>query len=218
MGDGQQVYISRIAEEWIVEPEAIPYQVVWQADSQLELDRQSVAQTGQEGVRKRRYRITYENGREVNRLLEEEWVDQEPRTRILTYGTKIVLRTIDTLEGPKRYWRHLRVLATSYTAATCGKEPDHPEYGITFLGWQAGKGIIAVDPRVIPLRAHMYVPGYGLGVAGDTGGAIKGRRIDLGYDEHNLVLWYRWVDVYLLEPVPPSHNIPWTLPNWPQER
>jgi len=65
-----------------------------------------------------------------------------------------------------------------------------------------GYGIVAVDPRVINLHSRVYVPGYGIGIAGDTGGAIRGRRIDLGYDDDSLVLWYRWVDVYLLTPVP----------------
>ena len=44
-------------------------------------------------------------------------------------------------------------------------------------------------------------------MAADTGGAIKGRRIDLGYDEDNLVLWYNWVDVYLLAPAPDPSEI-----------
>ena len=211
------VHISRIAEDWIVESEAIPYQVVWQPDSGLELDHQRVDQPGQEGLRKRRYRITYENGSQVTRVLEEEWVAQEPQPRILVYGTKIVWREMETEQGAKRYWRHMRILATSYTAATSGKTRDHPEFGITYMGWQARRGIIAVDPRVIPLTTNMYVPGYGVGIAGDTGGKIKGRRIDLCYEEYDLVLWYRWVDVYLLEPAPPSNKIPWTLPNWPRE-
>jgi 3D (Asp-Asp-Asp) domain-containing protein len=79
------------------------------------------------------------------------------------------------------------------------------------------KGIVAVDPAVINLRSRMYVPGYGLGESGDTGSAILGRRIDLGYDDDNLVLWNRWVDVYLLDPPPPRYQIRWLLPNWPRE-
>jgi 3D (Asp-Asp-Asp) domain-containing protein len=74
------------------------------------------------------------------------------------------------------------------------------------------KGIVAVDPHMIPLRSKVYVPDYGVGIAGDTGGAIKGHRIDLGYDDHNLKLWYRWVTVYLLTPVPPASQIDYTLP------
>ena len=49
-------------------------------------------------------------------------------------------------------------------------------------GARATRGVIAVDPRVIPLGTHVYVPGYGYAVAADTGGVIKGDRIDLCYD------------------------------------
>ncbi len=213
-----QVRVVRVTEEWRIDSEILPYETRWEADPDLEIDHQRIAQRGQEGSRKWLYRVTYEDGKAISQVLEREWVAQEPQARILVYGTKIVLREIQTPEGVKRYWRHLRVLASSYTAATSGKDRDHPAYGITRLGWWATKGIIAVDPAVIPLRTNMYVPGYGVGVAGDTGSAIKGRRIDLCYDEHNLVLWWKWVDVYLLEPVPPAGQIVWTLPNWPIER
>ncbi|MEJ2149442.1 MAG: 3D domain-containing protein [Chloroflexota bacterium] len=72
--------------------------------------------------------------------------------------------------------------------------------------------MVAVDPRVISLGTPLYVPDYGLGTALDTGGAVKGLRIDLGYDDQNLTLWYDWVDVYLLLPVPPPDQIAWVLP------
>ena len=77
-------------------------------------------------------------------------------------------------------------------------------------------GIVAVDPSVIPLRSKVYVTGYGEGDALDIGSAVRARRIDLGYDDSNLVLWNKWVDVYLLWPPPASHQITWVLPNWPR--
>ena len=77
-------------------------------------------------------------------------------------------------------------------------------------------GGVAVDPAVVPLRSRVFVPDYGMGDALDTGGAIIARRIDLGYDDSNLVLWNRWVDVYLLWPPPPASQITWVLPNWPR--
>ncbi len=139
-----------------------------------------------------------------------------PQPKITHYGTKIVIRTIDTPDGPREYWRHFRALATSYSASTAGVPKTNPHYGKTALGWTMRKGIVAVDPKTIAMRSELYVPGYGVGVAGDTGGAIIGKHVDLGYDDDNLVIWYRWVDVYLLTPVPA--NMQYTLPNWPIER
>jgi 3D (Asp-Asp-Asp) domain-containing protein len=71
---------------------------------------------------------------------------------------------------------------------------------------------------VIDLRSQVYVPGYGQAIAGDTGGSILGKHIDLGFDEDRPPLWYRWVDVYLLTPAPPWYEIRYVLPQWPQER
>ncbi|MGA8534906.1 MAG: ubiquitin-like domain-containing protein [Candidatus Tumulicola sp.] len=67
------------------------------------------------------------------------------------------------------------MVATAYTAncAGCG--------GVTASGRPAGRGVVAVDPRVIPLGTRLFIPGYGPAIAGDTGGAIHGLRIDLGF-------------------------------------
>ena len=50
----------------------------------------------------------------------------------------------------------------------------------------------------------------------DVGTAVRSRRIDLGYDNDNLQLWNRWVDVYLLWPPPPAAQITWVIPNYPR--
>jgi 3D (Asp-Asp-Asp) domain-containing protein len=104
------------------------------------------------------------------------------------------------------------MLATSYTPGTSSKPVDAPNYGIASTGVEVHKGIVAVDPEVIPYFTRVYVPGYGPGLAADTGGAINGRRIDLGYSDDDLELWYSWVDVYLLTPVPPEEDILYILP------
>lgn len=70
-------------------------------------------------------------------------------------------------EGPSGE-RKLTVSATCY----CLK-------GTTASGLPVGPGIVATDPTVIPLGTRMYVPGYGDGVAADTGSAVKGLTIDL---------------------------------------
>jgi len=68
----------------------------------------------------------------------------------------------------------------------------------TATGMKQGYGVVAVDPKVIPLYTRVYVPGYGVGVAGDVGGGVKGKIIDLGYDKLEGQWSARYVDVYIL--------------------
>ncbi|HUX76587.1 MAG TPA: ubiquitin-like domain-containing protein [Anaerolineae bacterium] len=203
LGEEATIRVVRVSERFLIEQEPIPFESTWQPDPDLEIDQpQRVLQEGVPGVFERRIRVRYEDGQEISRQVDSEHVAVPPTTKLVGYGTKIVVRTLDTPSGPIEYWRVIRMLATSYSAGTAGTPKTSPWYGRTATGMQMRHGIVAVDPRVINLRSQVYVPGYGVGIAGDTGGGIKGRRIDLGYDDDNLVLWYRWVDVYLLTPVP----------------
>jgi uncharacterized protein YabE (DUF348 family) len=206
LGDNDTIQVVRVRERFVIEEEPIPFESIWQPDPDLEIDNEHLIQEGAPGTLQRRVRIRYENDTEVERIVENEYVAVSPTTRIQGYGTKIVVRTLQTPSGPVEYWRVFRMLATSYSAGTAGTSPSSPWYGRTATGMKMRHGIVAVDPGVVPLRTEVYVPGYGVGYAGDTGGAIKGYRIDLGYDDDNLQLWYKWVDVYLLTPVPSQIN------------
>jgi uncharacterized protein YabE (DUF348 family) len=91
----------------------------------------------------------------------------------------------------------LSMVATAYTAACGGCSGS----GMTASGRPAGHGVVAVDPRVIPLGTHMYIPGYGRAVAGDTGGSIRGNRIDLGFNSSAAANQFgrRAITVYLIK-------------------
>jgi 3D (Asp-Asp-Asp) domain-containing protein len=207
------IVVVRVTEDFRVQDEAIPYETRWQGTDQLELDHVALLQAGVPGIQRQRVRVRYENGVEVSQRVDGEWLAQEPVPEIIGYGTKIVLRTILTENGPREYWRKVRMRVTSYTAATSGKAPDHPAYGITRSGLPAGKGIVAVDPTVVPWLSTVYVEGYGEGLAADTGGGVKGRWIDLGYpDVPDFPHWAGYTDVYYLTPVPSPDQINYLLP------
>jgi resuscitation-promoting factor RpfB len=210
-----EVRVTRVREELIVEFDNIPFKTVSVADPELEIDSIRLVQAGQVGVNKRRYRVVYEDGHEVSRVLEDSWAEQAPITKTMAYGTKIVVRTLETPDGPIEYWRKMRVYTTSYKPSSAGKPKDHPRYGYTRLGIYLRKGIVAVDPTVIPLKTMMYVPGYGIAKAGDTGGGVKGKFVDLGFSDDDYESWHWWSDIYLLTPVPPRSQIRWILPDSP---
>ncbi|HTP07676.1 MAG TPA: ubiquitin-like domain-containing protein [Anaerolineae bacterium] len=210
------VTVVRVREEVLVEQEAIPYETVKIADSQMELDTSSVTD-GENGIQQKRTVIRYENGQEVARNTDPDFVVlKSPVNKEYRYGTNIVIHTLDTPNGPIEYWRKIRAYATSYSAATSGTPRTAKWYGITATGLPMRKGIIAVDPSVIGLGTKVYVPNYGVGLAADTGGGVRGKWLDLGYDDDNLQGWWWWVDAYLLTPVPA--NVNYELPNWPQYR
>ena len=72
--------------------------------------------------------------------------------------------------------------ASAYTAASSGKSESSSAFGITATGIRAERGVVAVDPSVIPLGSKLYIEGYGFAKAADTGPSIKGNKIDLYYE------------------------------------
>jgi 3D (Asp-Asp-Asp) domain-containing protein len=98
----------------------------------------------------------------------------------------------DRLYGIPKAARPLDFSKTLHTAGSIelvatGYSPDPREnggYTRTCTGLPIGYGAAAVDPRVVPLGTKLYVEGYGYAFACDTGGAIKGHRIDLAYDSY----------------------------------
>ena len=96
---------------------------------------------------------------------------------------------------PDRYSRQLTMSATAYTSE------DDGNGNMTYRGNLLRRGLVAVDPRVIPLGTRLFINGYGFAVADDIGGAIKGNRIDLAFENRAEALRFgvQKVTVYVLD-------------------
>lgn len=200
--DGR-IKVIRVNEEQILESETVPFESETQPVADLEIDNRNLVQPGILGLETKRVRVRYEDGQEVSRIIEDEYISQAPQSEIIGYGTKIVPHTLDTPGGQITYWRALEMYAISYNVTSNGG------YG-TATGVPLAKGVAAIDPRYIAYGTRMYVPGYGEALAADTGGGIQGRMIDLGYTDEDYVSWHQWVTVYFLWP--PPENVAWIIP------
>ena len=206
------IRIVRVREEVIINQETIPFETIYTALEDVEIDNYQVAQIGQVGIQGQRVRVRYEEGQETERAVEQEWTLKDPVPRIEGYGTKIVIRTLDTGSGTIEYWRAVQMYATSYSPCNSGAERCYP---YTSLGYEVKQGVVAVIyDWFIPMGNHtVYVPGYGNAIIADVGGGIEGRHwIDLGYTDENYIPWAQWVTVYFTTPIPPADEILWVLP------
>lgn len=206
------IRVVRVREEVLVEMEPQPFDTVYQPAPDLELDTLRVVDLGTYGVHASRIRIRKENGEEVDRVVEETWEAVDPSPRVVGYGTKVVVRTMNTPDGPIEYWRAVRVYETSYSpcnqgVAGCGS--------ITSSGKRVKHGMIGVIRSWYLMMKGwpVYVPNYGVATIEDVGAGIYGRHwIDLAYTDEDYEVRYGWTTLYFLTPVPPLDQIPWILP------
>ena len=114
---------------------------------------------------------------------------EKMETRYGGHGTELSHNGV-----PNKYSRVLTMQASAYSA----QDPGNGNY--TATGSRLKKGIVSVDPKLIPLGTRLYIEGYGYAVADDVGGAIKGHRIDLAYDSRSEALQFgrQTVKVYVL--------------------
>ncbi len=157
-------------------------------DDRLEVGKRVVRDPGRTGVGVRRYEAVIVKGKPGPARLVSDEVAVAPLDQIIIVGVKrasepaavsrAVLKpaTYSVVPTAPAAGDRIEVVATAYAPNSWSGGPH------TATGMLAGFGIIAVDPRVIPLGTRLYVPGYGYGLAADTGGAIKGHRIDVCFD------------------------------------
>ncbi|MBP1916867.1 G5 and 3D domain-containing protein [Lederbergia galactosidilytica] len=196
------VKVVRVEKVTDVVEEPIDYALVTKKDSSLMQGTEKVVQDGKEGLLKKEYEVIKENGKEVKRKLVAEEKVSDSQDKIVAVGTKVLVAQVSRGNSDKasasnndsnqattkkssakespaapQGGNEITMSATAYTASCNGCS------GVTATGINLKSNpnakVVAVDPSVIPLGSKVWVEGYGYAVAGDTGGAIKGNRIDL---------------------------------------
>lgn len=191
--EDKTIKIVRVETDTDRVKESLDFDTVTEEDSSLQQGKEKVVSEGKKGTMVKDYEITMEDGEEVDRELVNKEVKKESENRVVAIGTKEPKpeqeqkSDVVTLSNSKSNTssedssssssEEFYMTATGYTAYCNGCS------GITATGINLKDNpdakVVAVDPSVIPLGSKVWVEGYGEAIAGDTGGAIKGNRIDI---------------------------------------
>jgi len=178
-GQVVQLYIRQFTMEKRLA--SIPFTILRVESDVLSIGEEEVVVQGRVGTKNMTYEVEMENGKEIKRTLVSETIEELPVTRVILVGTA----DNDPNKMPVFDYTEVRTMSTTaYTSdyASTGKRPGDKGFGICATGITAQYGVVAVDPKVIPLYTKLYIEGYGFAIAGDTGGAIKGEVIDIYLD------------------------------------
>lgn len=200
------IEVVRMEETVDTFKDEIPFENIQRKSNKLAKGTTKVLQDGHNGVKEVNIKKTIKNGKVINEKIVSEKIITKPVAKIVEVGTKDMHVAS---RGNFRFKNSFTVTATAYdlSYASCGKYPGEKGYGITASGTKARPGTVSVDPRVIPLGTKLYIesldgtPDYGFAIAEDTGGAIKGNRIDLFFSSAKACRQFgrRKVKVYILE-------------------
>ncbi len=179
-----------------VRTEQLPFEILENNVDTIPKGTKQITTEGKEGIVERSYIVKYVDGKKTEQALAHEDVVSLPTSQIVDVG---VGGTVTAEDGTVyNYSYRIPMEATAYTYVP-GKTTM-----TTATGERLRKGIVATDPKVIPMHTKVFVKGtieYGLAVAEDVGGGIKGNKIDLAYMSYDECIQFgrRKVMVYILE-------------------
>ena len=180
--DGTDVEIDLYEVRKEVVSEETDYKSETEYTSDLLEGESKVTTKGVKGEDRVTYEVIFLGGEEQSRKEVDRKTVKKPVTEIVAEGTAVSYNGV-------KYSKVITAVATGYT---------HTGHR-TATGTKPHRGTMAVDRRVIPMGSYGYVPGYGEVHAEDTGGAIKGNRIDLFFNSRGeAVRWgRRTVELYI---------------------
>lgn len=192
--EGMEIKIDRVVVENLENKIEIPFETESRENKDMFEGEKKVITKGEVGQKTENLKNTYVNGvLETTEVLKSE-ITKDPVKEVVEVGTK---KGTQAPNG-KNAKRVIVMQATAYDPTAGSK---------TAMGTRARVGAVAVDPKVIPLGSKLYIESmdgfasYGYATAEDTGGAIKGNRIDLFYNSNAEANRFgrRNVKVYVLD-------------------
>ncbi|MBC7805756.1 MAG: G5 domain-containing protein [Akkermansiaceae bacterium] len=178
--DMKPLVITRIQIEMIKERVVVPFITKKKLTPKLRYGQSKLVKGGVNGERVATYKVIHKDGVQIARKMTAHKVKPAQNALILSGLRGASFSHMLASRGSLGGARVLTMRATGY-----GPNRNGRWNALCRTGMKPGYGVVAVDPRFIRLGTRMYIENYGYAIAGDTGGAIKGNRIDLAFNSHH---------------------------------
>lgn len=202
-GTGDQAITSRIQ---VVEQE-IPFETQYVESDKLLPGMSQTREQGEEGLLRQVIKTFEVDGQPVDQQVVSSLELKSPKQEVIIQNSepipkkKVIVQTPKQAVGEKEH--------VDLTTLKISKSLDVEASAYTYTGNNTAtgvkprEGLIAVDPKVIPMGTKVYVEGYGYAIAADTGGAIHGNRIDVFFGTLRQCMdWGRKsVRIHILNPI-----------------
>ncbi len=188
--EGMNISVSRVSYRTVTAEEPIPFEVISKPTDTLYQGITQIETAGKDGLQKVEKREKLVDGVVVDTELLSSQVITEPVAQVVQEGTKVKPSSYATVmaDGSVYDQNGVKVNYSKYLTGKCTAYTSNGGY--TSTGAKAAKGLVAVDPKVIPYGTKLFICSedgktvYGYATAADTGGAMLSGRIlvDLYYD------------------------------------
>ncbi len=188
--EGMNINVSRVSYRTVTAEETIPFEVISKPTDTLYKGITQIETAGKDGLQKVEKREKLVDGVVVETEILSSQVITEPVAQVVQEGTKVKPSSYATVmaDGSVYDQNGVKVNYSKYLTGKCTAYTSNGGY--TSTGAKAAKGLVAVDPKVIPYGTKLFICSedgktvYGYATAADTGGAMLSGRIlvDLYYD------------------------------------
>lgn len=221
--DGMNVEVTDVMVKIEKESKVVDFETEIVKGREMKKGTTSVSVEGKNGENELVYEVTYHNGKQVGKKFIEENVITNPVNKVVKEGTKEEIKVEEVKEVKKeeepkiieepvkeettKEVEQVKETSESSEVSNLGthmvvESTSYCQGSVTATGTQARWGVIAVDPNVIPFGTKVYIPQFDkVFIAEDTGGAIKGNKIDIFMENSDdAINWGRRnIDIYILK-------------------
>lgn len=221
--DGMNIEVTDVVVKTEKESKIVNFETEIVKDSEMKKGTTLVSVEGKNGENELVYEVTYHNGKQVGKKFIQENVITNPVNEVVKEGTKEEIQVEEVKEVKKekeckvveepvkeetaKEVKQVKETSESSEVFNLGthmvvESTSYCQGSVTATGTKARWGVIAVDPNIIPFGTKVYIPQFDkVFIAEDTGGAIKGNKIDIFMEDSNdAINWGRRnIDIYILK-------------------